>query len=70
MTNYPIETKVKAATFATLAGTTIVLAILSAISDQNLVASLPDWLVAPAGALLSAAITLVSGYRAAHSPRP
>lgn len=66
---YPVEAKVKSATFWSGAAVTVLLGILGAVSDQNLVASLPDWLVAPAGALLSAAITLVAGYRAKHSPR-
>ncbi len=65
-----IETKVKAATFWSGAAVTVLLAVLSGASEQNLVASLPDWLVAPAGMLLTTAITFLAGWKAQHTQRP
>jgi VIT1/CCC1 family predicted Fe2+/Mn2+ transporter len=64
-----IETKVAAATATTfLAG--LAIAILNAVqADTTLLGPLPAWLQAPLLALVPAALTLLAGYQARHTPR-
>jgi hypothetical protein len=66
----PIEIKVKVATVATYLGSLAALAVLNGITSTNLVAGLPDVIEVFVAPLIPAAITLVSGYVARHTPRP
>lgn len=66
----PVETKVKVATIATYLGSLALLAILNGITSTNLVAGLPDVIEVFVAPMLPAAITLVTGYLAKHTPRP
>lgn len=70
MPTAPIEAKVKAATAFAFLGTTGLLAMLTAISDDpNLIGWLPDPAEPFALALVPAAITAVAGWSAPHTPR-
>lgn len=65
----PIESKVKAATTATLSAS-LVLAVLNDLNgDAKLLAPLPGWLQAVIIAVLPTAITFLSGWQARHTPR-
>ncbi|MGW0599971.1 holin [Streptomyces sp. NPDC002776] len=65
-----IETKVTAATAAAYAGSTGLLASLEAVQDHaELVGWMPSGLAPFVLALVPAAITLVSGWAAKHTPR-
>lgn len=68
--NIPTETKVKVAGAASFLTSTIVLGLLGAVSDSQLVQSLPDWLSAIAGGALTAGVTWFSAHQARHTPRP
>lgn len=65
----PIESKVKAATFMTVA-VGLAIALLNAIvADSSLLGPLPSWLQAPLLALVPSALTFLAGYQARHTPR-
>jgi hypothetical protein len=66
----PMETKVKVSTTATYLGLTGLLAVLHAASDINIVAGLPDVAEVFIAPTIPAAITLVAGWLAKHTPRP
>ncbi|MCZ7376557.1 hypothetical protein [Micromonospora sp. WMMC250] len=66
----PVETKVKVATIFTYLGSLALLAILNGITSTNLIAGLPDVIEVFVAPMVPAAITLVSGYLAKHTPRP
>lgn len=65
-----VETKVKAATFAAYFGLVALLAVLNAVADTNLVSALPDYLEVFVAPMVPAALTLVAGWLAKHTPRP
>ena len=70
MPTAPIEQKVKAATAAAYLGSTGLLAALTAVQDQpGLVGFLPAWLSPFVLPIVPAAVTLVAGYQARHTPR-
>lgn len=70
MASYPVEKKVKAATSAaTFVG--LVIAVLNwAIGDSSLLGTLPGWAQALIVLVVPPLITFLSGYQAAHTPRP
>ncbi len=70
MANAPVEKKVKAATSAaTLVG--LVIAVLNwAVGDSSLLGSFPSWAQALVVLIVPPLITFLSGYQAAHTPRP
>lgn len=75
MSTYPssaprVEAKVKAASYATYFGLVALLAVLNAVADTNLVTALPDVVEVFVAPLLPAALTLVAGWLAKHTPRP
>lgn len=66
----PVEKKVTAATAAAYAGSTGLLAALTAVQDDaRLVEWMPDGAAPFVLALVPAAITFVAGWVAKHSPR-
>lgn len=66
----PVEAKVKAASIASYVGLAALLAILNAVTETNLVSGLPDVIEVLVAPVIPAAITLVAGYKARHTPRP
>ncbi|MET4927340.1 holin [Streptomyces sp. PSRA5] len=70
MPNQPVEKKVSAATAGAYAGSTGLVASLVAIQDDaRLVEWMPNGLTPFVLALIPAAITLVGGWVAKHTPR-
>lgn len=67
--NSPVETKVKAAAWATYLGLVALLAVLNAVADANLVAVLPDLVEVFVAPILPALITFVAGWTAKHTRR-
>jgi hypothetical protein len=65
-----VESKVKVASIATYLGLLALLAILNGVSDTNLVTGLPDVVEVLVAPMIPAAIGLVAGYVAKHTPRP
>lgn len=65
-----VETKVKAASIFSYFGLLALLAILNGVTDTNLVAGLPDWIEVLVAPVIPAAVGLVAGYVASHTPRP
>lgn len=65
-----VETKVKVAGVVSYIASAVLLAVLGAVSDANLVAALPDWLAVPLAAALPAAVTYWRAYAATHTARP
>jgi hypothetical protein len=75
MSTYPpaaprIEAKVKAAGYATYFGLVALLAVLNAVADTNLVTALPDVVEVFVAPMVPAALALVAGWLANHTPRP
>jgi hypothetical protein len=66
----PIETKVKAASLGSYLGGVLLMAILNAATNVNIIAGLPDWLESLLAPVLTTAITFLSGWAAKHTPRP
>ncbi|MFG3258664.1 holin [Streptomyces sp. NPDC048172] len=67
----PVEKKVTASSVAAFLASVGLLAVLTAIQDNNgLVSGLPDALEPLILALVPTAITFVSGWMAKHTPRP
>lgn len=65
----PIEKKVTAATAASFA-VGIIVAVLNAVTaDTSLLGPLPGWAQALVLAVAPAALTFLSGWKAAHTPR-
>jgi hypothetical protein len=70
MPTAPIERKVTAATAAAYLGSTGLLASLTALQDQPVLASwLPTWLAPFILPVVPAVVTFVAGYQARHTPR-
>jgi hypothetical protein len=65
-----IESKVKAAATWSYLGLVALLAVLNGVSDTNLVTGLPDVVEVLVAPIIPAAIGLVAGYVAKHTPRP
>ena len=65
----PIERKVTAATVATYLGSVGLLAVLNGVADTNLITALPDLAEVFIAPMVPAAIALVAGYIARHTPR-
>lgn len=66
----PVERKVTAATLGSYAGGVALLALLNAVTTTNLVAGMPDWLETLIAPVVPAAVALVAGFVARHTPRP
>jgi hypothetical protein len=69
---YPVEPKVKAATFGSGLASLLLFGALSIVQDERvplLIGFLPEWLEPFALALVPAAITAVAGYYAKHQHR-
>jgi hypothetical protein len=66
----PVETKVKVASIATYLGSLALLAVLNGVTDTNLISGLPDVAEVLLAPVIPAAISLVAGYAARHTPRP
>lgn len=69
MANAPIETKVKSATAATFVVSLVIAVLNSVVADESLLQPLPSWLQPIVIGLVPAAVTFLSGWAAAHSPR-
>ena len=69
-TSAPVEKKVTAATIGSYLGFAALLAVLNGVADANLVTALPDVVEVLVAPMIPAAITLVAGYVARHTPRP
>jgi hypothetical protein len=68
MATAPVETKVKSATAATFV-VSLLIAVLNGVADDSLLKPLPAWLQALLLAVAPAAVTFLSGWSAAHTPR-
>lgn len=66
---YPIEPKVKIATYATYFGGLVGLTALNGFSDANLLGALPDWLAVILTPVVPALITGLAAYNAKHQIR-
>lgn len=67
----PIEKKVSYASAATYLGLVVGLTVLEAVSkDASLISGLPDWAEALLLPIVPTAITFLTGYKTAHTPRP
>lgn len=65
----PIEAKVKSATAATFLVSLVIAVLNSVVADDSLLGPLPSWLQPVIIAVAPAAITFLSGWSAAHTPR-
>jgi VIT1/CCC1 family predicted Fe2+/Mn2+ transporter len=65
----PVEQKVKAATSATFVVSLVIAVLNAVVADDSLLQPLPSWLQPVVIALVPAAVTFLSGWSAAHSPR-
>lgn len=63
------EPKVKAATVATYLVGLVLAAVVSGVTDGNLVTLLPDWLASILAPILPAAAAWLAGYNAKHQYR-
>lgn len=70
MPNAPVETKVKASTGAAFAVGLVIAMLNWAVGDSQLLGSLPDWSQALVTLVVPPLVTFLSGWKAAHSPRP
>lgn len=70
MANAPVENKVKAATGAAFLVGLVVAVLNYVVGDSNLMGSLPAWLQSLAALVVPPLVTFLSGWKAAHSPRP
>jgi hypothetical protein len=69
MANAPVEAKVKSATAATFI-VSLIIAVLNAVAaDDTLLNPLPKWLQAIVIAVVPTAVTFLSAWSAAHTPR-
>lgn len=67
----PVETKVKAASWGSYLGALLVLGVIDIFTnDPSVVAALPNWLATVLLPVIPALITLASGWKAKHTPRP
>lgn len=66
---YPVEPKVKIATYATYFGGLLGMALLNGFSDANLLGALPDAWAVILTPILPALITGVAAYNAKHQIR-
>lgn len=66
----PVETKVKAATGAALAVGVVVAFLNWTEANSQLLGSLPSWLQAAVTMVVPPLLTFLSGWQAAHTPRP
>jgi hypothetical protein len=66
----PVETKVKAASWASYLGGVGLLAVLNAFSDANLIAGLPDVVEVFVAPMVPTAITMFAAWQAKHTARP
>lgn len=69
MANEPVEQKVKSATAATFLVSLLIAVLNSVVADDSLLGPLPSWLQPVIIAVAPAAVTFLSGWYAAHSPR-
>jgi hypothetical protein len=69
MAKAPVEAKVKAATSATFVVSLLIAVLNAVVADDQLLHPLPVWLQPVVIALVPAAVTFLSGWAAAHSPR-
>lgn len=69
MPNAPIEAKVKSATAATFLVSLLIAVLNEVVADNALLGPLPSWLQPVIIAVAPAAVTFLSGWYAAHSPR-
>lgn len=69
MANAPVENKVKSATAATFLVSLLIAVLNSVVAEDSLLGPLPSWLQPVVIAVAPAAITFLSGWSAAHSPR-
>jgi hypothetical protein len=65
----PVEAKVKSATAATFVVSLVIAVLNGVVADDSLLQPLPAWLQAVIIPLVPAAITFLSGWSAAHTPR-
>ncbi|MEV0183801.1 holin [Streptomyces sp. NPDC050625] len=65
----PVENKVKAATSATFLVSLLIAVLNGVVADDSLLQPLPAWLQPIVIALVPTAVTFLSGWSAAHSPR-
>ncbi len=64
-----VETKVKAATGASLAVGVVIAVLNAVVGNANLLGPLPQWPQSVILALAPAALTFLSGWQARHTPR-
>jgi hypothetical protein len=69
MATAPVETKVKSATAATFVVSLLIAVLNGVVADDSLLKPLPAWLQALLLAVAPAAVTFLSGWSAAHTPR-
>ncbi|MFF2502206.1 holin [Streptomyces sp. NPDC058067] len=65
----PIENKVKSATTATFLVSLLIAVLNQVVADNALLGPLPSWLQPVIIAVAPAAVTFLSGWSAAHTPR-
>lgn len=66
----PVETKVKAATGAALAIGVVIAFLNWTEANSQLLGALPSWLQAALAMAVPPLLTFLSGWQAAHTPRP
>jgi predicted Kef-type K+ transport protein len=69
MANAPVEAKVKSATAATFVVSLVIAVLNGVVADDSLLQPLPAWLQAAVLAIAPTAVTFLSGWSAAHTPR-
>lgn len=65
----PVEAKVKAATSATFVVSLVIAVLNAVVADDSLLQPLPVWLQPIVIALAPTAVTFLTAWSAAHSPR-
>lgn len=70
MAAVPTEAKVKAAASATFVVSLGIAVLNAVVADNSLLQPLPSWAQAVVLSLAPAAMTFLSGWSAAHTPRP
>lgn len=66
----PVETKVKAATWAAAAVGVLITVLNAVAADSSLLGALPAWLQGVVTVAAPPLVTFLAGWKARHTPRP